>query len=216
MTTKIPLEVYMDYQAAAAKTSKHVGENNLHPMRRAIAALGLVNEAIEVGDVLAESYANSAKGDFGMIIVDGNRLGKELGDVWWYNAELHTAHCDMSLHESVADDPLAKIDDITHHLVKDGSVRAHAELALYSANQLKHACMIVGEMVKKNLGHDHPVCIEDLGEALDGVTTQLHVIAHLWDLSTERILKDNIEKIRKRFGEKFSAERSLHRAAGDT
>lgn len=212
----LTLDTFMDYQIAAAKTSKFAGEDNMHTMRRAVAALGLVDEALEVAEVLADAYRRSIQGDFGMFFLDGNLLAKELGDVWWYVAELHTAHCDMCLHESVPELLFSSgFDPVVAHLVEDGSVRAQAELALYSTKALEAACKAVGEMVKKHLGHDHPVCIEDLGEALQKVVIELLRLAQVWELDTGRILTENIAKLRKRYGEKFSAEKSIHRAPGD-
>ena len=70
----------------------------------------------------------------------------------------------------------------------------------------------VADMLKKHLFRDHPLdrdaVVKELGDCLwyvAGVATAL-------GLSLDEIGARNIEKLRRRYPEGFSAERSLHRA----
>jgi NTP pyrophosphatase (non-canonical NTP hydrolase) len=210
------LETLMDYQVAANRMSQHADAEPMHPMRRMIAAVGILGEAAEFGELMLDAYNTSLKTDFQLLVFDTGRMTKELGDVWWYDAEIHASYCDMSLHESYDENWPAKVDDTIAHLVEDGSNHAKAQLALYVGLKLVVTCSKISETIKKHVRDQGPVCFEDVGAMMEDVTTMLMVTAHVFEIDTARTLAENLVKLRKRYGERYNREGALHRQAGDT
>lgn len=69
----------------------------------------------------------------------------------------------------------------------------------------------VAEEIKKAFYHAHPLDKERLGKELGDVLWYLAVMADSLGISLEQIARDNIEKLRRRYPEGFSEERSLNR-----
>lgn len=70
----------------------------------------------------------------------------------------------------------------------------------------------VVEMIKKHVGHGHPLDKEKLLKELGDVLWYVAAIARTADLDLSTIATANIEKLKKRYPEKFSNEASLNRA----
>ncbi len=69
----------------------------------------------------------------------------------------------------------------------------------------------VADMIKKVLYHDHPLDRAALSKELGDVLWYLAVMADSLDLSLEQVAQENVTKLRRRYPEGFSAERSLYR-----
>ena len=67
------------------------------------------------------------------------------------------------------------------------------------------------DIVKKHLFHSHELDREALIKELGDVAWYLAEAAEALDISLEEVLEKNIEKLRKRYPEGFSAERSINR-----
>ena len=67
------------------------------------------------------------------------------------------------------------------------------------------------DIVKKHLFQGHELDKDKLCEELGDVAWYLAVAAHALDVPLEEVLKGNIDKLRKRYPEGFSAERSINR-----
>ena len=67
------------------------------------------------------------------------------------------------------------------------------------------------DLVKKHVSHGHPLNREKLIDELGDVAWYLAECATVLDVTLEDVLARNIEKLRKRYPEGFSSERSINR-----
>ena len=67
------------------------------------------------------------------------------------------------------------------------------------------------DIVKKHLAHGHELDRESLINELGDVAWYLAETATALDVSLEEVLTRNIEKLKKRYPEGFSSQRSIHR-----
>ena len=72
------------------------------------------------------------------------------------------------------------------------------------------------DIVKKHVAQGHELDREALIKELGDVAWYLAETATALGVDLDEILERNIEKLRKRYPEGFSAEKSQNRAAGDT
>ena len=71
------------------------------------------------------------------------------------------------------------------------------------------------DLVKKWLAQGHPLDKERLAKELGDIAWYLAEAATALDIPLEDILRANIDKLKARYPEGFSEERSLHRTEGD-
>lgn len=71
------------------------------------------------------------------------------------------------------------------------------------------------DIVKKWFAHGHELDKEKLIKELGDVAWYLAEAATALDVSLEKILTGNIEKLKKRYPDGFDTERSVHRFKGD-
>lgn len=67
------------------------------------------------------------------------------------------------------------------------------------------------DLVKKHVSHGHPLNKEKLIDELGDVAWYLAECADAIGISLEEVLTHNIEKLKKRYPEGFSTERSINR-----
>ena len=67
------------------------------------------------------------------------------------------------------------------------------------------------DVVKKHLHQGHPLDKEKLSKELGDIAWYLAETAWALDIPLEKILKANIDKLKKRYPEGFSSERSITR-----
>lgn len=67
------------------------------------------------------------------------------------------------------------------------------------------------DMLKKSLYHGHNLSHDDLEKEIGDILWYLSQIAFLYDIPLDRAAERNIEKLKKRYPEGFSEERSIHR-----
>lgn len=73
----------------------------------------------------------------------------------------------------------------------------------------------VADLVKKATFQGHELDVEHVAKELGDVAWYLAVSATAIGVDLETIMKMNIDKLRKRYPDGFSSERSQHREAGD-
>lgn len=71
----------------------------------------------------------------------------------------------------------------------------------------------VADLIKKWLGHGHPLETEKIKKELGDVLWYVSQMANYLDTSLEEIASMNIAKLEARYGNKFSTEASLNRTA---
>ena len=67
------------------------------------------------------------------------------------------------------------------------------------------------DIVKRHLAQGHELDKEKLKKELGDVAWYLAETAYALDIPLEEVLQGNIDKLRKRYPEGFSSERSIHR-----
>ncbi len=70
----------------------------------------------------------------------------------------------------------------------------------------------VADMVKKFIGHGHPVDSEKFEKELGDVLWYLAALCEWFNLTLEEVAAANIEKLRKRYPDGFSEQASRERA----
>jgi len=69
----------------------------------------------------------------------------------------------------------------------------------------------VADMVKKLFFHQHPTTSEELMTELGDVLYYVATLAGIWGFPLEAVAQMNIEKLKKRYPDGFSTERSVNR-----
>ena len=69
----------------------------------------------------------------------------------------------------------------------------------------------VADLIKKNIAHGHPLDIDEIGKELGDELWYIQELCTLLGLNMEEVAKANIEKLKRRYPEGFSEERSIHR-----
>lgn len=100
----------------------------------------------------------------------------------------------------------------------------YQQLAQRTANQsLDHntrlliAALGLGEsgevqnIIKKHIGHGHDLDKEDVCDELGDILWYVVEVASVLNMSIDDIATHNIDKLRKRYPDGFSEERSIHR-----
>ena len=69
----------------------------------------------------------------------------------------------------------------------------------------------VADLIKKHVGHGHPLDLDKLAKELGDVLWYVAALSEEFGLDMEQVAILNIEKLRARYPEGFSTERSLNR-----
>ena len=89
------------------------------------------------------------------------------------------------------------------------------ELLLNSALGLCGESGEVADLVKKHRFQGHDIDVEHIAKELGDVTWYLAVGAYSIGYDLEKILQMNVDKLKARYPDGFSTDRSLHRAEND-
>ncbi|MBN1937571.1 MAG: nucleoside triphosphate pyrophosphohydrolase family protein [Anaerolineae bacterium] len=87
------------------------------------------------------------------------------------------------------------------------------KVLIYTALGLTGESGEVAEMIKKAFFHAHPLDKEKLSKELGDVLWYLAVMADGLGIPLEQIAQENVDKLRQRYPEGFSEERSLNRVS---
>jgi NTP pyrophosphatase (non-canonical NTP hydrolase) len=70
----------------------------------------------------------------------------------------------------------------------------------------------VADLLKKHIGHGHPLDVDKLKKELGDVLWYVVAVGLAVGLDLEDVAQGNVEKLRKRYPNGFSRERSMNRA----
>jgi NTP pyrophosphatase (non-canonical NTP hydrolase) len=174
---------FSDYQQLAGRTA---AMDVSKAIRQATFALGLTCEAGEV----AELYMIDTGRQFAT-------LPKELGDVLWYAAALCTENG-------------LKMTDVTG-LEDIASWQEHCYEKPMLDTRLVVEAAKVGDYMKKVIGHGHELDEQRLVSGLMKVMGAVGDLATAHGLRVADIATANIDKLRKRYPDGFTTERSINR-----
>ena len=73
----------------------------------------------------------------------------------------------------------------------------------------------VADVIKKHLHHGHPLDKQRLAKEIGDVCWYVALCCELIETDLETVLQLNVDKLKARYPEGFSTERSLHREKGD-
>ena len=90
-----------------------------------------------------------------------------------------------------------------------------SDLLLNSALGLCGESGEVADLVKKHRFQGHDIEIEHIAKELGDIAWYLAVGAYSIGYDLEKILQMNVDKLKARYPDGFSADRSLHRAEND-
>lgn len=91
----------------------------------------------------------------------------------------------------------------------------HIELVMNAALGLCGESGEVADIVKKFRFQGHDIDLEHVAKELGDIAWYLAVGAHAISYDLETILQMNVDKLKARYPDGFSSDRSLHRAEGD-
>lgn len=91
----------------------------------------------------------------------------------------------------------------------------HVELVMNAALGLCGESGEVADIVKKFRFQGHDLDFEHIAKELGDIAWYLAVGAYAIDYDLETILQMNVDKLKSRYPDGFSTDRSLHRAEGD-
>lgn len=173
-----------NYQANALRTANHTADKT---MRLAVAGMGLAGEAAEVLDLVYRKDKEPIQRDV---------LIKELGDCAWYIAE--TASVVGITLESIEMPPLE--NDLTERDVFLG----------YAIELSAHAGQTT-DYLKKVVGHNHQIDVDRVRSGLGLVLRAVSMLAEKAGTSLQTVCDRNTAKLKLRYPEGFSSEKSVHR-----
>jgi len=174
-----------DYQANALRTANHTADKTL---RLAVAGMGLAGEAAEVLDLV---YHHNAAQPF-----ERDVLIKEIGDCMWYIAETASV-VGISL-ESIEMPPKEAVP-----MEQDDFLGHATELSVNAGK--------VTDYLKKVVGHNHPADVERIRSGLGLVLRSADSLAEMAGVSLQLVCDRNTAKLKARYPEGFSSEKSVHR-----
>lgn len=124
---------------------------------------------------------------------ESNVLIKELGDCMWYVAEVAT---------------LTGIDLETLDAPRPEASTTHTEDAIALVIQ----CGAITDFIKKVVGHDHAMDVPRIGAGLAEVLPILARLSAFAGTTLTEVCAKNVAKLKARYPEGFSSERSINRA----
>ena len=185
--------MYISYDEYQVFTRRTAGCDELP-----VLALGLVGESIEF--LSAFEALQSLNADTSLVDMT-DLLTKEAGDILWYCARILDV-IDTRFESWYSRATVDNFNDTCTE--RDRRFRI-----------LEHVA-IVTEHIKKVYGHGHDMDTDLIHMAISNVTTDVVHIAKAvhGKFGPETVMRKNIEKLRKRYPEGFSTERSVNRNSG--
>jgi len=172
--------------------------------------IGLYGESGELVDLLKKIAFHKHPVDDAM----REKLKKEIGDNLWYSACLAKSYCEMALR-------LCWQNDVSeHHFLGFNDIDSYYEINMdmsadppYDLAELAHK-MAFGAMNLAPRVIAVKMVSGDKGLVADAIHSYidcLGAIAHCFGLKLDDCAIHNIEKLRARYGEKFSTAASINR-----
>lgn len=150
---------------------------------------GVIGICTEVGE-LQEGLGTQILQERKVNIVN---LKEEIGDIFWYMA---------ILDRELSDD-------------SDFNVQYNDEVGLISPEfilrELGIQSAILLDIMKKKLFYNKPIDVEKFAVSYGHINDYLECLMLSYNLSKESVLETNINKLKARYGEKFSNEKAIDR-----
>jgi hypothetical protein len=182
-----------DYQSLAMRTAKTLPTFHLNLMH---AGIGLGTEVGELAETIACAWMQ--------LPVDGNNISEEIGDASWYGALL----CDVmswEFHKQFAEP--AVLADMSPTLAS--AVLGRNPVALQLC--LTAFAAEVQGVVKSHVIYGKELDHTKLERALTLFLSTASLLADLHGLDYEAVLTSNIQKLRKRYPDKYTDDAAIAR-----
>jgi NTP pyrophosphatase (non-canonical NTP hydrolase) len=146
------------------------------------AVMGLATEIEE----LLDNYAHEDA-------MDSTNMLEEIGDLTWYVAIIHREYPDMLRYENAKvtvtnrDNPFDCVLDLNKSILK------------------------LMDMMKKKIFYNKPIPMVAFSNLTLLVETDIHWLAEYYNIKVEDICETNINKLKARYGDKFTSERAINR-----
>lgn len=194
-------EMYDTYQKITRETS---GCDDL-----SILALGLVGETIEFLDAVDKIYSNFSPDRHASLVEKINSSVKESGDILWYSARIY----------DVLDVPFQKWTRLGHV----GNFNDPCTKSFRSKFRMAKSAAKVSEHIKKAVGHGHDLDKSLVCDAIADIIKDVSFILRMLigkkgvcqDACLQEAMNINIAKLRKRYPDGFSTEKSINRGSDD-
>lgn len=194
-------EMYDTYQKITRETS---GCDKL-----TVLALGLVGETIEFLDAVDQIYSTYSPDRQKSLIEKVNYAVREAGDIMWYSARIY--------------DVLEKPFQTWLHYGHVGNFNDPCTKSFRSKFRMARSAAAVSEHIKKVVGHGHElekdlIC-DNISDIIKDVSFILRMLVGkegtTLDTSLQEAMNINVKKLRKRYPEGFSVEKSVNRTIDD-
>lgn len=185
------MDYQKDSQFCALKVEEPLKERiTLDTLTLLHGAMGICTEVSEIN----EAYSNE---NFAVPLIDVVNLREEVGDICWYVAYIANAldyELDWGFGESEKSDYQADIM---------GLYADNHELSIVSGKIL--------DSLKRNIFYGVEINVDELKENVSKLVPILCRMAYSAGADFSVVAKKNIEKLRKRYDEKFSEEAAVKR-----
>mgnify|MGYP003634915289 FL=1 len=194
-------EMYDTYQKITRETS---GCDKL-----TVLALGLIGETIEFLDAVDQIYSTYSPDRQKSLIEKVNYAVREAGDIMWYSARIY--------------DVLEKPFQAWLHYGHVGNFNDPCTKSFRSKFRMARSAAAVSEHIKKVVGHGHELEKDLICDNISDIIKDISFILRMLvgkegttlDISLQEAMDINVKKLRKRYPEGFSVEKSVNRIVGD-
>lgn len=179
---------YLELSEKTLSSEFHVGkqtENILH------AVMGICTELEELMDNYVEINTT-------LEATNWNKL-EEIGDIFWYLAIIHREYPDIK-------QSLFKDEDNFPNIQKEGSMSSDKLVLSMTKSSLKML-----DMLKKKLFYNREINITVFENLVLLLESDLLDLCKIEDIYPEDICQVNIDKLKARYGEKFSSSAANNR-----
>ena len=145
------------------------------------AVMGLATEIEE----LLDNYANEDA-------MDTTNVLEELSDCLWYLAILHREYPDITRYE-------------------DTTVHVKREKPFNCVLDLNKSVLKLMDYMKKKIFYNKPIAEESFNNLVLLVETDIHWLAEYYNIKVEDICQVNIDKLKARYGDKFTSDKAINR-----
>lgn len=180
---------FNEYQGLAARTATK------HDFELVNFAMGLAGEAGELIDLMKKFLFHKHK-------VEKLKIKKEAGDVLWYASQL------ARLLDIDFADAFDKLNKLTEEF---DAVKDKEEAIMVSCLTLSRAVGIISLYIDRSAFEKKLVKKSEVRSELLKILVNLFFLALTAGLTIEEVAEGNIEKLKARYPEGFSSDRSINR-----
>lgn len=159
----------------------------------------LLHGVMGLGSELAEIREMADK-----LSIDQINLKEEMGDLYWYMG---------IMIDELGLDPVAIFQDARSIDVQLRQLSSrHGRKATHvSINQMTKSIGTITDLVKKNLMYGKELQVTEINAQLTKLGTEISILLQMFDMTSTEAQERNIEKLRARYGQKFTEAAALER-----